>query len=228
MDSSGNIYTTGVYTGKANFSGGSATDYLIRTGGGFDAFVSKLNSSGQYAFADDLGTGDDDTFATGIAVDSSGNVYTTGYFQGKGNFGGASGNHTVNSTGAGQNAYVSKLTTNGMFGYVVDLGGGSTNAQGVGIAVDGSGSVYTTGTFSGTGNFDGGSGNTNLTSSNSGNDTNAYVSKLNPGGQFVYATDLRGEPGCPCRWYRGGWKGERLYDRLIYRHRQLWRQFRHR
>ncbi len=190
VDSLGNIYTTGIFTGTANFSGGSGTDDLSRPGTGYDVYVSKLNASGQYVFADALGVGDVTTSTAGIALDSSGNVYTTGSFDGTGNFNGGTGANSLNSTGGGENAFVSKLTTSGTFVFAVDLGAGSANTQASAIAIDGSGNVYTTGTFSGTGNFDGGSGSDLRTSSTSGSDTNAYVSKLTTTGQFGYAIDL--------------------------------------
>ena len=47
--------------------------------------MSKLSSNGNYLWADDLGAGSGGT-THGIAVDGSGNVYTTGDFNGTGDF----------------------------------------------------------------------------------------------------------------------------------------------
>ena len=52
-----------------------------KSGGGIDVFVSKLNSSGNFVWARGMGGINSDR-GQGIAVDGSGNVHTTGYFQG--------------------------------------------------------------------------------------------------------------------------------------------------
>ncbi len=189
MDASGNVYTTGYFAGTGNFAGAFGTQNLTSSGVGTNAYVLKLYANGASAFALDLGAGSTDAVGTGIALDGSGNIYTTGYFAGTGNFGGASAAQNLASSGAGNNAYVSKLNAKGQYVFAVTLGAGSSDAEGNAIAVDGLGNVYTTGNFSGTGNFAGVSGSDTLASSN-GSDTNAYVSKLSTTGQYLFAVDL--------------------------------------
>ena len=53
------------------------------------------------------------------------------------------------------NAYVSKLDASGNFVWARGLGTGSSIVEGIGIAVDGAGNIYTTGLFRGTGSFSG-------------------------------------------------------------------------
>jgi len=186
VDGSGNVYTTGYFDGTVSFSGTGSGDTLTSGNGSENAYVSKLNASGNYAWADDLGSGSS-AVGQGIAVDGSGNVYTTGNFQGIGSFSGTGSGDTLSSLD-NQNAYISKLNSSGNYVWADDLGNGSSRTIGQGIAVDGSGNVFTTGTFQGTGSFSGtGSGDT-LTSGN-GNE-NAYVSKLDASGTFVWADDL--------------------------------------
>ena len=76
-DSSGNVYYSGSFTSTVNFGGG----YTLSAAGGNNAFVLKLDTNGNTLWADDLGSGG---FAIGTALglDSQGNVYTTGYFDG--------------------------------------------------------------------------------------------------------------------------------------------------
>ncbi|MDP6162158.1 MAG: hypothetical protein QF837_05700, partial [Acidimicrobiales bacterium] len=85
VDSSGNIYTTGDFSGTADFDPGPGTTNLTQNGGGYDAFVSKLNSSGDLVWAKSFG-GSKEEESVSVAVDSSGNVYTTGWFRAAGDF----------------------------------------------------------------------------------------------------------------------------------------------
>ena len=80
VDSSGNVYTTGLFFGTNASFAGTGSGGILTAGPGFnDSYVSKLNSNGANVWVHDLGSGASRTTATGIAVDSSGNVYTTGY-----------------------------------------------------------------------------------------------------------------------------------------------------
>jgi autotransporter-associated beta strand protein len=191
VDGSGNVFTTGGYEGTANFNPNGTFDLTStptnKENG--DAFVSKLDTNGNFVWADDLGGGSNYTYGQGIAVDSSDNVYTTGYFFGIGNFN-PNGTYDLTSTSSPEgnnNAYVSKLDSNGHFVWAGILGAGSARAEGFGIAVDGSGDVYTTGYFAGTGNFDI-NGTHDLAGALTHN--NAYVSKLDTNGNFQWADIL--------------------------------------
>ncbi len=82
VDAAGNSYLTGA-TGSDAFPGVNGASIQPTTGGGGDAFVTKVNAAGNgIVYSTFLGgTGDD--FGDGIAVDSSGNAYVVGgsYFE---------------------------------------------------------------------------------------------------------------------------------------------------
>ncbi len=78
VDSSVNVYTTGYFSGTVNFGAGNVT-----SAGSFDVFVTKLNAYGIHQWSTTFGGTSSDYSGYGVAVDSSGNVYTTGYFSGK-------------------------------------------------------------------------------------------------------------------------------------------------
>ena len=81
VDAMGNVYTTGYFKGTADFDPGTASFTLSAFSSmGPDVFVSKLDSSGNFKWARQLGGVAWDQ-ATGIQTDAWGNVYTTGYFQ---------------------------------------------------------------------------------------------------------------------------------------------------
>ena len=98
LDSSGNIYTTGTFAGTADFDPGDGIANLTSTGGN-DVFVSKLDMSGNYVWAKGFG-GTNGESGYSVAVDSLGNVYTTGIFQGTADFDPGSGIANMTSVGS--------------------------------------------------------------------------------------------------------------------------------
>ena len=171
VDGLGNVYTTGSFTGTTDFDPGSGV-FNLTSAGSSDVFVSKLSSTGSLTWADRMGGSGTDV-GYGIAVDGSGNVYTTGYFSGTADFDPGTGVFNLTSAGS-DDVFVSKLSSAGGFVWA-DRMGGSGIDSGFGIAVDGLGNVYTTGYFSGTADFDPGTSVFNLTSAGS---TDVFVSKL--------------------------------------------------
>ena len=110
VDSSGNIYTTGYFQGTVDFDPGVGTTNLISTGD-YDVFVSKLDSTGALLWAKSFG-GTSADLSSSIAVDNSGNIYTTGYFQGTVDFDPGVGTTNLTSAG-GDDVFVLKLSSSG-------------------------------------------------------------------------------------------------------------------
>ncbi len=75
VDAGGNVYVTGVFPGAINFG-----PYVLTGLGLGDAFVSKLDSGGNFQWARDIGGGTASAAGSGIAVDTAGNLYTTGSY----------------------------------------------------------------------------------------------------------------------------------------------------
>ena len=124
-DSSGNIYVTGTTYSEldGNTSAGKA-----------DLFVVKYNSSGTHQWTKQLGTDRYDE-ARGVATDSSGNVYVTGYTEG-----GLDGNTSVGKA----DLFVVKYNSSGTKQWANQLGTWDTDFAN-GVATDSSGNVYVTG-----------------------------------------------------------------------------------
>jgi hypothetical protein len=185
VDSNGNVYLTGYFEGTIDFDPGSGTFNLTDAGGG-DIFISKLDSNGNFLWAKSMGGSTEDS-AFGIAVDLSGNIYTTGYFTGTADFDPGVGVANLTTAGGGD-AFVSKLDSNGNFVWAKNMGGNSFEA-GSSIAIDGSGNVYTVGFFQVVADFDPGAGTFILTPVGG---TDLFISKLDNSGNFVWAIDIGG------------------------------------
>src|SRR5206468_2466155 len=84
LDSAGNAYVTGA-TASTNFPGASSSAIQPTFGGFQDAFVAKLNATGTALLYSTYLGGSAGDYAGGIALDSSGNAYVTG-FTGSTNF----------------------------------------------------------------------------------------------------------------------------------------------
>jgi hypothetical protein len=168
VDSIGNAYVTGQFSGTAMFD-----SFTLTSSGSYDVFVAKLNSNGAWQWAvSGGGTMDDGGF--GICVDSSGNAYVAGVFYGTAMF----GSTTLNHSGSGD-VFVAKLNSNGAWQWAVS-GGGINDDGALDICVDTIGNAYVTGYFSGTAMFD----SFTLTSSGS---YDVFVAKLNSNGAWQWA-----------------------------------------
>ena len=190
VDASGNVFTTGFFTGTVDFDPG-ATTFNLTPVSSRDIFVSKLDASGNFVWARAMGgTGAAGT-GFSIATDASGNVFTTGEFVGTFDFDPSAATFTLTSTSPGSvDVFVSKLDPAGNFVWARAMGGSNPD-RGESIATDASGNVFTTGYFSGpaAADFDPGPATFNLTSAGS---VDIFVSKLDAAGNFVWAKALRG------------------------------------
>jgi Beta-propeller repeat len=180
VDATGNVYTTGTFKGTADFDPGTGTFNLVASGEN-DIFVSKIDASGNFLWAKKIG-GSGDDYGNGIGLDASGNVYTTGSFNGTVDFN--PGIATDNLISAGfTDIFVSKLDANGNFVWAKSMGG-TNDDIGYNITLDASGNVYTTGSFQLTADFDPSGAANNLISAGI---TDIFVSKLDASGQYIWA-----------------------------------------
>lgn len=187
VDTAGNAYVTGT-TASAQFpvtAGAFQTSY---GGGSGDAFVTQLNAAGSALVYSTFLGGSGYDFGNGIAVDTAGNAYATG-FAGSADFPVSAGAFQTMSGGA-RNAFVTKLDPTGsMLVYSTYLGG-NTMDQGRAIAVDALGNAYVSGMASST-NFPLSADAFQTTYG--GDEYDAFVSMLDPSGTtLLYSTYLGG------------------------------------
>lgn len=112
IDGANNVYTTGSFTGPVDFNPGPQK-FNVAGYGNRDIYVSKLNASGNFVDAAAMGGSVYDD-GTGIALDGSSNVWTTGGFRGTADFDPTSSTYFLTQAGYPgsqiYDAFVSMLT----------------------------------------------------------------------------------------------------------------------
>jgi len=191
IDALGYVYTTGSFTGTVDFEPGPGT-FNLSSAGDDDIFISKLDNAGNFVWAKQMG-GTDEDISFSISLDSSGNVYTTGYFEGTVDFDPGIGTFSLTSVG-GDDIFISKLDSAGNFRWAKQMGGANFDG-GNSIGLDASGNVYTTGYFEGIADFDPGVGSFDLTSAGF---YDIFISKLDTAGNFVWAKQIGGTRSDNC------------------------------
>jgi hypothetical protein len=181
VDVAGNAYVVG-----DTFSGFPTTlgAYQTTFGGAFDdAFVTKLNAAGNALVYSTYLGGSGEDLGDGIAIDGAGNAYVTGTTNG--GFPTTPGAYQT-TFGGDSDAFVTKLNAAGNALFYSTYLGGSGHDEVHGIAVDGAGNAYVTGSTSG-----GFPTTPSAYQTTFGGGVDAFVTKLNAAGtDLVYSTYL--------------------------------------
>jgi len=183
VDTGGNAHITG-YTSSNDFP--IVSGFQRTRGGVLDAYVLKLNRTGNaILFSSFLGGSVDDR-GYGIALDAAGNMYLTGTTSST-NFPTANP-YQRNYAGGFADAFVAKIGSGGNLIYSTYMGGlGNDNP--FSIAVDGNGAAYVTG-FTSSPNFPLVNA---LQNTYGGGTDDVFVFKLNPAGTALqYSTYIGG------------------------------------
>jgi hypothetical protein len=191
IDSQGDIYTTGGFKGIVNFAAGTSA-FILTSNGDFDAFIQKFNSDGSFAWVKSFG-GNSDDYGYDVAVDSQGNIYSTGYFKDIVDFDTDSSIYNLTANGITTDIFVHKLSPNGDFLWAKQMEG-TSNEKSSSIAVDTQSNVYLTGIFGGpfgaTVDFDPDINNVQNFTVTSGT-IDVFVQKLNTNGDLIWIKQIQ-------------------------------------
>jgi len=199
LDGGGNVYTAGILNGDGAYfrvgnNVGSQVHAIQSATGQYGArtvFVSRLNSDGDFVWASGIGSfpyGENPSYTdphVPLGLDGRKSVYVAGNFRGQNiDFDPDLAKTAYLSSAGGTDIFVSRLDdqTGGLVS--VDQIGGASDDLVLGLAVGPGSTVYTTGSFKGTVDFDPGDGTHTLTASGSYED--AFVSKL----QYYHVSQL--------------------------------------
>jgi hypothetical protein len=150
VDDASDLVVTGLFSLTVDFDPGAASD-VHHSAGLYDAFITRLNADGSYAWTRTMGgTGDDET--GDVALDRNGNVYFTGHFQGTVTFDPVGQTDVFTSLG-GSDVFVSRWNRNGTYGWTRVMAGTATG-YGRGLAVGDGDALMAVGSFDGTTDFD--------------------------------------------------------------------------
>jgi hypothetical protein len=181
VDATGRTYATGVFSGSADLLP-AAGPTIVSNGAAEDAFLLGLDAAGGVGFLFPIGGTDTDR-ANAIAVTSGGVVVIGGTFQGSAAFA-ASAVTQLTSQGGGD-AFLAGYASDGTFLWAAGLGGlAEEQIRAGGLAPDGQGGVVATGTFTGSTDFDAGTGMTIRTSLG---DTDWFAVRYDGTGSFQSA-----------------------------------------
>jgi hypothetical protein len=186
-DNIGNIFIAGHFDTNADFDPGAGA-FILNSNGGVDVFVTKLDNSGNLVWAKNIG-GISNELESDITCDNNGNVIVIGNFNGLADFDPGPGTFNLSPTGP-NDIFICKLDPLGNYVWAKQMGGNGID-YGYSIDRDDLGYLYSTGSFSGTADFDPGVGIYNLSSI--GND-DIFLSKLDYNGNFIWAKQMGG-PG---------------------------------
>ena len=185
-DSNGDYYVTGTYSGTTSFG-----EYSVYGNAG--TFVAKLNNSGSWQWAISS------TYASNgfhsrenIVIDSNDDIYVAGYTSETNLFG------CSNYTGYG--IFVAKLNSSGSCLWVSTAPTTMSTALEVpGITTDSIGNIFVTGGFKTTVAF----GNYSLNTTQSTNDVDIFVAKMNSTGHWMWAVSATSPPSSSSNWDLG-------------------------
>ena len=188
VDASGNVYTTGKFMGALDFDPGAGTVTLgVSSSTMPQYYIQVLNASGNYVWAKFLGNSNSTAIGFDIEVNSAGEAYTCGYFESTGmDFDPSAASAVLSSQN--YDVFINKWSSTGNYLWAKKIGG-PNNDEALGLVLDASGNVYSTGFFYNTADFDPGAGTANLVSAGG---ADIYVNKLNASGTYVWAKRIGG------------------------------------
>ncbi|CAN1544865.1 Secretion system C-terminal sorting domain [Flavobacteriaceae bacterium] len=182
LDSANNIFVTGSYNISSDFDPSTNTNAL--TPSGYNGFISKYDTNGNYLWAKNIGTTSTDRVVSSC-LDSNGNLYIIGYFSATSidMDPSATGTFTLNYSDG--RFFFSAFDTNGNF-----ISAKSCIGYYRSIVVDSNYDINLSGYFSGYGDLDATANTDYFYSEN----PNAFLSKYNFNGDYLFSKQLGNKP----------------------------------
>ncbi|MFH1676924.1 MAG: SBBP repeat-containing protein [bacterium] len=181
-DNSGHVFVIGIFSDVVDFDPGPGVVEYV-SNGYTDSYISEFDSAGNFIDVRVWQSSENysDIYPSGIAADSSGDIFTVGLFSKTVDFNPGGGVNEKTSAG-NKDVYLLKFDSELNYLWCSTWGGTYEDSVG-GVSIDGSDNVYVAGSVWGTVDFDPGPG-TDLQGPGYEND---FVSKFNSWGNYKWA-----------------------------------------
>jgi|GEM_PF-3215114 len=180
VDSSDNLYIAGKFRTTVDFDPSIGVDNHTSLGD-YDAFLTKFNPNGTYAWTKVWGSTGRDT-VNDMSLDSNNNIYLAGVFRGTTDFDTSAGTDNYTSNGL-DDAALTKYNADGTYAWTRTWGS-TNNDFSFNIGVSPSNDVYIVGSFALTVDFDPSIAINNIASV--ANSEDSYVSKFESDGTYDF------------------------------------------
>lgn len=177
-DLSDNVYIAGNYSGTVDFDAGIGVNEQSALGS-TDVFYLKLDGAGGLSWIGSSGGLYADKCQDLVLESETGNMYVCGSFVGDFDADPTAGSSSLTSIGA-KDVFIQKLNNSGDLLWGTSIGGDGADI-GTAITIDPSGSIYLSGMFEGTVDFDPGPGISNYTSTTL---KDGYILSMDASGNF--------------------------------------------
>jgi hypothetical protein len=186
VDGTGAVITVGTFNVITDLDPGPGT-FNITPNGSSDIFIQKVDADGIFLWGGSIGANNADV-PYGVATDADNNIVITGTVHGTLDIDPTAGSLMVTTTSNSFDVVVVKLSAGGTFQWG-RIFGGLANDTGRGVALDGSGSIMTTGVIGAAADLDPGVGVTTV----GGNGMqDAFVQKMDANGNFLWGHAVGG------------------------------------
>lgn len=182
IDTTSHIYVTGHFRGTMDIDPGANTQNITSTGA-TDIFILKLDQAGNYVWGTSFG-GISEDFGLNVVYDNHDGIITTGAFKSTVDFDPGSGTDNRSSQGF-DDFFIHKVDLNGNYQWVKAIGGVGVDLA-TSIDADDDGSIYVTGAFQDSVDFDPGTGIDKRGSSV----LDVFIEKLDSSGNFVWVETI--------------------------------------
>jgi len=187
VDSSGNFYVAGSFKDTIDFNPDGG--YALTSHGGLDCYLLKFTPVGDLIWGISWGSAVSNPFQEGndepssVIVDKNDKIYVAGYFLDSLDFDPGMGEDIQTANGWFEDCFVSKFEPNGAHIWTVTWGGEDPDYT-HSLAIDDENSVWITGKFQLTCDFDPGAGSAIRTSNGS---YDSFLTSFDPDGTFRWA-----------------------------------------
>jgi hypothetical protein len=191
VDAAGNVYTVGYFAGTSDFDPGPAV-FNLTSNGQYDVGISKLDANGNFVWAKNVG-GTSSDLVYSVIVNQNGSICVTGNFIGLVDFDPGLSVFNLDGNGVFAECFILCLSAAGDFIWVKEIDG--NYSVGSNVTKDAVGNLYVCGVYDLTADLDPGIGVFSVTTSNG---TDAFVIKLDAGGNFIWGRSFGGPGSQTC------------------------------